>query len=398
MQNSDKRPSLPRLRLQKGRLKRVLSGHPWVFSNELQSVPDLPPGSLVQVDDPAGERLGVGYFNPATLIAVRWLQRGSTELPEEWVEERVSAAAARRGALYPGEECVRLVYGEADGLPGVIADRYGDAVVLQLTTAGAELVRSRVESALRQACAARLLVRRDDSPMRELEGLPRAVEVLPPGAEPEVRVRFLGLSLQAPLAEGQKTGLFLDQRENVKAFAGRVVKGASVLDVFCYLGAWGLSALKSGAASCEFVDASLKACEHVEGSLKANGLPDCEIHNGDAFEVLASLRRAGKSFGAVIVDPPAFAKSKKHLAEAEKAYRRLNELAMALVEPGGILVSCSCSYHMGREEFREILRESAARSRREAVLLESRGQAPDHPVVLGFPEGEYLKAFFLRLR
>lgn len=387
----------PRVRLHKGREKRVRSGHPWVFSNELQDVPDLPPGSLVAVDNPAGEPLGVGYFNPATLIAVRWLQRGPEALPENWVEERVRTAIDRRQALYPREECVRLIYGEADGLPGVIADRYGEAAVLQISTAGAELVRSRVEGALREACGPALFVRKDDSPMRDLEGLPRAVEVLPPEAEPSARVHFLGLSLDVPLAEGQKTGLFLDQRENVKAFVKYVKKDVKVLDVFCYLGAWGLSALKAEASSCEFVDASLPACQRLEASLKINALSDSEIHNGDAFDVLAALRREGKHFGAVVVDPPAFAKSKKHLPEAVKAYRRLNELAMALVEPGGLLVSCSCSYHLGREEFREILKESAARSRRQATLVESRGQAPDHPVLLNFPEGEYLKAVFLRL-
>jgi len=397
MKATDSHPAMSRLRLQKGRLKRVLSGHPWVFSNELQDVPDLPPGSLVAIDDPGGEPLGVGYFNPATLIAVRWLQRGQEALPEHWVEERVRAAVAKRDAYYPREKCVRLVYGEADGLPGVIADRYGEAVVLQVSTAGAELARSRVEAALRETCAPTLFVRKDDSPMRDLEGLPRAVEVLPPGAEPSAHVQYLGLSLDVPLAEGQKTGLFLDQRENVKTFVNYVKKDVKVLDVFCYLGAWGLAALKAGASSCEFVDASLQACQRLEASLKTNALPDCEIHNGDAFDVLAALRREGKSFGAVVVDPPAFAKSKKHLTEAVKAYRRLNELAMALVEPGGLLVSCSCSYHLGREEFREVLKESAARSRRQAVLLESRGQAPDHPVLLNFPEGEYLKAFFLRL-
>lgn len=397
MKSTNSHPALPRLRLQKGRIRRVLSGHPWVFSNELQDVPDLPPGSLVAVDDPGGEPLGMGYFNPATLIAVRWLQRGREGLPEHWIEERVREAVARREALCPGESCIRLIYGEADGLPGVIADRYGDALVLQVSTAGAELMRSRVEGRLREACGPALLVRKDDSPMRDLEGLPRTVEVLPPGTEPSSHVHYLGLSLDVPLAEGQKTGLFLDQKENVKVFVKYVKKDATVLDVFCYLGVWGQAALKAGASSCEFVDASLQACERLDDSLKSNGLPDCEIHNGDAFDVLAALRREGKGFGAVVVDPPAFAKSKKHLPEAVKAYRRLNELAMALVEPGGLLVTCSCSYHLGREEFREILRESAARSKRQAVLLESRGQAPDHPVLLSFPEGEYLKVFFLRL-
>lgn len=394
MSSTDK---LPRLRLQKDRLKRILSGHPWVFSNELQSVPELPPGTVVAVDAPGGEPLGWGYYNPHTLIAVRWLKRGAEALPEDWVERRVEAAVDRRETLYPGESCVRLLYGEADGLPGFVADRYADALVLQTSTAGAEALRERVEEALRSRLSSRLLVRKDDSPLREMEGLPRRVEHEPREEAPARRAEYLGLKLDVPLAEGQKTGLFLDQRENATAFLAHLRPGGSVLDVFCYLGVWGLAALKARAGAAEFVDDSRAACERVESALSLNGLPDCEIHNGDAFDVLPALRRAGRSFDAVVCDPPAFAKSKKHLPEAEKAYRRLNELALSLVKPGGLLVTCSCSYHMQREAFREIVAQAAARSRREAVLLESRGQAPDHPVMLSFPEGEYLKCLFVRV-
>lgn len=388
---------LPRLRLQKSREKRIRSGHPWVFSNELQPVPELPPGALVLVDDPAGEPLGLGYYNPHTLIAVRWLQRGAAPLAEDWLEARLAAAVARREVLYPGEQCARLVFGEADGLPGLVVDRYGDALVTQTLTAGMEVLRPRVEEALRALLRPRVLVRKDDSPMRELEGLARSADVDPEGAETEAPVRYLDLNLDVPLVEGQKTGLFLDQRENVRAFRGFAGPGMAVLDVFCYQGVWGMAALKAGTASCDFVDASLPACERLEKTLEANALPDCEIHNGDAFDVLATLRRGGRKFDAVVVDPPAFAKSKKHLPEALKGYQRLNELAIPLVKPGGLLVSCSCSHHVSREDFREVLRAAAARSRREATVLDFRGQAPDHPVLLSFPEGEYLKAAFLRL-
>ena len=385
------------LRLQKGREKRVRSGHPWVFSNELQEVTPLPPGTLVAVDGPGGEPLGLGYYNPHTLIAVRWLERDIGELPERWLEERLERAVERRKALYPGEDCARVVFGEADGLPGLVVDRYGKAVVIQTTTAGMELLRTRVEASLRFLLQPEVLVRKDDSPMREMEGLPRSVQEVPEGAAPSAEVSYLGLKLQVPLLEGQKTGLFLDQRENVKRLLGLLPEGASVLDLFCYQGVWGMAALKVGAGSCEFVDASLSACERLEASLKTNGLPDCAIHNGDAFDVLPALKREGRRFDAVVCDPPAFAKSKKHLNEALKAYQRLNGMAMGLVKPGGLLVSCSCSYHVSREEFREVLRESASRVRREAQLLELRGAAPDHPVVLSFPEGDYLKAAFLRM-
>ncbi len=388
---------LPHLRLKKGRDKRVRTGHPWVFSNELQEVPDLPPGGLAVLDDPAGEVLGVGYFNPGTLIAFRWLRRGVDHLPEDWLEERLGAAHASRVRLYPAEDCCRIVYGEADGLPGLIVDRYGDALVVQSMTAGMEAFLPRIEAALDTLFDPGVLVLKNDGRMRDLEGLPRSVEIRK-GTAGDVRVDYLGLALDVSLDEGQKTGLFLDQRENVRSFVAHLEPGASVLDVFAYLGVWGMSALKAGAASADFVDASLPACRRVDAALKANAMPDCAIHNGDAFDVLRALRREGRTFDAVVVDPPAFAKARKHLPEAVKAYGRLNELAMALVAPGGLLVSCSCSHHLSREALREILGEAAARARREAVLLEARGQAPDHPVLLNFPEGDYLKAFFLRLR
>ncbi len=388
---------LPRLRLQKGREKRVRSGHPWIFSNELQEVPPLAPGVLVVVDDPGGEPMGAGYYNPHTLIAVRWLLRNAGELPERWLEERIERAVERRRALYPSEDCARLIFGEADGLPGLVADRYGASLSVQVLTAGMELLRPRVEETLRFLLNPEVLVRRDDSPMREMEGLPRAVQVVPEGARAEAPVDYLGLKLYVPLEEGQKTGLFLDQRENVKRFVSLLPPGAAVLDVFCYQGVWGMAALKAGAAACDFVDASMGACERVEAALRANGLPACTVHNGDAFDVLTALRGEGRRFDAVVCDPPAFAKSKKHLAEALKAYQRLNELAMSLLKRDGILVSCSCSHHVSREDFREVLRAAAARSRREVQLLDYHGAAPDHPVVLSFPEGDYLKAAFLRV-
>lgn len=387
---------LPHLRLKKGRDKRVRRGHPWVFSNELQEVPDLAPGGLAVLDDASGNALGVGYFNPRTLIAFRWLQRGGGDLPDGWLAARIRAAGRLRERLYASETCARIVFGEADGLPGLVVDRYGAALSVQIMTAGMETFRGEILDALKAQFAPDLVVLKNDGPMRELEGLPRVVETVV-GEARDVRVDYLGLRLDVSLHEGQKTGLFMDQRENVRAFTRWLTPGASVLDVFCYLGVWGLSALAAGAGTADFVDASLPACRRVEAALKANGLPDSTIHNGDAFDVLRELRRSGRTFDAVVVDPPAFAKARRHLPEAVKAYARLNELAMSLVAPGGLLVSCSCSHHLPREMLGEVVTGAAARSGRTATLLEVRGQAFDHPVVLGFPEGDYLKAFFLRM-
>lgn len=388
---------LPRLRLKKSRLQRLYGGHPWVFSNELQEVPPLTPGTMVAVDGPGGEPFGRGMFNPRTLIAVRLLSRDPEELPEDWLERRIQAALEHRTALYPGEECLRLVFGEADGLPGLVVDRYGDALVVQCLTAGMETFRDRVAAFLRERLSPRVVVFRGDSPSRELEGLPRTSFRVPEAADPLAEVHYLGLHLEVDLLGGQKTGLFLDQRENVRRFLALLSPGARVLDVFAYRGVWGLSALRAGASLATFVEASRPACRAIEEGLSRNGLPPQEIHEGDAFDVLPRLRREGKAFDAVVLDPPAFAKSRKHLPEAEKAYRRLNELGFSLLRPGGLLVTCSCSHHVGREAFREIVAGAAARSRRRAQLLLAGGQAPDHPVLLAFPEGDYLKALFVRV-
>lgn len=389
--------TLPRLRMQKGRTKRILEDHPWVFSNELQQVPPLPPGTLVMVDAPGGEPLGMGYYNPHSLIAVRWLQRGASGVDGDWLEVRLKRAVAMRERRYAGEDCARLVFSEGDDLPGLVVDRYGDALVLQTQTAGMEAMRSRVETALRDLLNPRVLVRKDDGSARELEGLERKVELVPEGAADTADVNYLGLRLSVPLARGQKTGLFLDQRDNVRAFLGLMPPGARVLDAFCYLGVWGMTALKAGAASAQFVDASGEACEAVQRGLKANDLPDCDIHRGDALQVLEVLRAKGERFDAVILDPPAFARSRKHLTEALKAYRRINELAISLVAKGGMLVSCSCSHHVSREDFRGALAQAASRSKRRIRLLAFRGQAADHPVLLRFPEGEYLKCAILEM-
>ncbi len=388
--------SLPRLRLQKGRMKRAAHGHPWVFSNELVEVPPLEPGTIVQMDGPAGEPLGTGYYNPRTLISFRWLVRGAP-LEEEWLEKRIEAAVAKRASIYPGEDCVRLVFGEADDLPGLVVDKYGDCLAVQVNTAGMERLRQRAEAALTSLIKPRQLVRKDDGPQREMEGLRRGVEAAVASQESSAQVSYLGLKINVDLSGGQKTGLFLDQRENVRALIGRMTRGTSILDVFCYRGAWGMAALKAGASRAEFVDASLEACEAVEAALAGNGLPEFDIHQGDSFDILPRLHGAKKRFGAVVTDPPAFAKSKKHLPEALKAYSRLNEMAMRLVEPGGLLAACSCSHHVGIEEFLQALRESAAKAKRKATLIELRGQAPDHPVLLNFPEGAYLKCVLLAI-
>ena len=388
---------LPTLKLKKGGTRRLRLGHPWIFSNELQDVPQLLPGSIVRVESPGGETAGTGYFNPRCLISVRLLQRGPGALGPKWLEERVEAACARRSSAGAPGGCARLIYSEGDSLPGLVVDRYGEAVVLQVKTAGMELLRERVEESVRRAVSPKMLVRKDDDPLRALEGLPLGVELLPVGSPEHIPVEYAGLKLSVPLVGGQKTGLFLDQRENVAEFVRLLSPGSTVLDVFCYMGVWGMSAYRAGASEVEFVDASAPACAAVERALAENGLPESDIHNGDAVEVLKRLVAAGRSFDAVVCDPPAFAKSARHFNEAAKAYERLNSLAMRLVKPGGLLVTCSCSYHVPREAFAEIIAGSAARARRRAFLLGLRGQATDHPVLLGFPEGEYLKAAFLRL-
>lgn len=384
-----------RLTLRRGHDRRVRGGHPWVFSNEIDSL-DGPadPGAAVEVVAADGQRLGTGYYNPHSLIAVRILTRKleSIDTPEFFLNLLQKTLEYRLrvcGAL----ETLRLVHGEGDGLPGLVVDRYGDVLSVQLLTAGMELRREAIVAALRELFAPRAIVGRNDSASRELEGLPRQVELLYGEVPEPVSTTINGLQFAVDVMAGQKTGLFLDQRENCRRLEG-LVQGTEVLDLFCYAGAWSLHAAKYGAKHVTGVDVSAAAVGQARENCRRNNLEDrCRFVAADVFEFLREQR--GRRFGTVILDPPAFIKSRKHLEEGKKGYLTVNRRALEMVVPGGVLATCSCSHHLDRATFLDLIIHAAHQARRSVRLVEMRGQAADHPILPACPETDYLKCAVL---
>jgi 23S rRNA (cytosine1962-C5)-methyltransferase len=393
--------SIPVLKLKRGEDRRLRAGHLWIFSNEVDTVAtpltDFEPGAAVQVHSDKDQFLGFAYVNPRTLIAARIVGRDADyPLDASLLVHRLKVALSLRERLYR-EPWYRLVYGESDELPGLVVDRYGDVFVAQSGTAGIDRMRGDVEAALVKVAHARTIVWKNDSGARELEGLERSVVSAGDSAVPaEVTVREQGASFVAPLADGQKTGWFYDQTANRERLRRYLPAGARVLDVCSYVGAWAITALKGGAASATCVDSSATALEYVARNAAANGVEVTPVRD-DAFDALKALQEQGARFDVVILDPPAFAKRKKDVPQAIAAYRKLNQLALPLIERDGLLVSCSCSYHMGEEDFLAGIQAAARHTSRFVQVLEQGGQSPDHPVHPAIPETRYLKAFFCRV-
>jgi 23S rRNA (cytosine1962-C5)-methyltransferase len=393
--------SVPVLKLKRGEDRRLRAGHLWIFSNEVDTaatpLTNFEPGAVAQVHSDRDQFLGFAYVNPRTLIAARILGRDPAYPPDaSLLVHRLRVALALRERLYR-EPFYRLVFGESDGLPGLVLDRYGDVVVAQSGTAGIDALRAEIESAVEKVVQPKTLVWKNDSGARELEGLP--LEVSAAGTESlptEITVREQGVEFVAPLADGQKTGWFYDQAANRERLKRYLPAGARVLDVCSYVGAWAVTALRNGAGSATCVDSSAMALEYVSRNARANGVEVTTV-KADAFDALKSLQESGARFDVVIVDPPAFAKRKKDAPQAQAAYRKLNQLALPLIERDGILVSCSCSYHMAADDLIDAIQGAARHSSRFVQLLEQGGQSPDHPVHPAIPETRYLKSFFCRV-
>lgn len=381
--------------------RRIRNGHLWVFANEIervdQSGASVAPGALAELFTASGRPMGWGYYNRASLIAFRLLDRGAPRPPAELLRERLAAALAFRRAHLGDLEAFRLVHAEGDLLPGLIVDLYGKCAVVQLLTAGMEALRAEVLAALGEVVAPDVVVLKNDSAIRKLEGLEPSVEVAHGSVTGPVAVRLDGLTFEVDLVEGQKTGFFLDQRENRLALQ-RFVRGKSVLDVFCHQGAWGLYALAAGAGAVTGVDSSRPALELARRAAEANGFADrLSTRAGDAFELLRVAADARERWDVVVVDPPAFARSKKDVAPARAAYERINRLALRVLAPGGILATSTCSYHIGGEEFLGLVARALFASGRTGRLLETRGQALDHAPLFAMPEGAYLKCVMLHV-
>ena len=393
--------SIPVLKLKRGEDRRLRAGHLWIFSNEVDTaatpLTQFEPGAAVQVLSDRDQFLGHAYVNPRTLIAARIVGRDPAyPLDASLLVHRLRIALSLRERLYR-EPFYRLVYGESDGLPGLVIDRYGDVVVLQSGTAGIDRLRAEIEGAVVKVLGAVTLVWKNDSGARELEGLERSVTMGGAGEIPaEIAVREQGVDFIAPLAEGQKTGWFYDQAANRERLRRYLPPGARVLDICSYVGAWSITALKNGAASATCVDSSATALDYVARNAAANGVT-VDTMKADAFDALKALQESGAKFDVVILDPPAFAKRKKDAPQAAAAYRKLNQLALPLIDRDGFLVSCSCSYHMGADELAGSIQTAARHSSRFVQVLEQGGQSPDHPVHPAIPETRYLKAFFCRV-
>ncbi len=388
------------LKLKRGEDRRIRAGHLWIFSNEVDTaatpLTSFEPGALAAVHSDRNQFLGHAYVNPHALICARIVGRDPERpLDESLLVHRVKVALALRERLYRAPY-YRVVFGESDGLPGLVLDRYGDVVVGQIATAGMEAVRGDIEAAVEKVLAPKVLFWKNDSAARDLEHLPEVAQAAFGEAPEEIDVVEQGVRFIAPLAAGQKTGWFYDQNANRERLRRYLTQGARVLDVCSYVGAWAITALKGGAGSATCVDSSQAALDYAQRNAQANGLA-VEALRADAFDALAALQERGARFDIVVLDPPAFIKRKKDLPQGQAAYRKLNQLAMPLIERDGILVSCSCSYHLAPEDLLAAIQGAARHTSRFVQILEAGGQSPDHPVHPAIPETRYLKAFFCRV-
>ena len=387
----------PKLVLRRGEDRRVRGGHPWIFSNEVESwLGDVEDGGLVDVNDHRGAFLGRAYVNRHSLICARLLTRGRDEIDTAFFVKRLERAQRLRESVYPGEPAMRLVYGESDQLPGLVVDRYGDYLSAQVLTLGMERRLPMLRAALEQVFEPRGVVLVADSPLRLLEGLDQRRETWWGDVPERVPVKVGRFDLEIDLLHGQKTGLFLDQRENRRRAETRA-KDRTALDVFCYQGEWAMHLARGGATSVLAVDSSEPALTLARANVERNGLNDrVQFLRMDAFDALRKLEREGKRFGMIVLDPPALIKSRRAVAAGARAYREHNRLAMNLLEEDGILVTCSCSHHLDDDMFRQVLLESARAAKRPMRVLDWAGEAADHPRLLAVPETHYLKCAVLQ--
>ncbi len=391
---------LPQLVLRRHEDKRIRGGHAWVFSNEIDTavtpLAGIAPGAAVRLLDHRRQFLAHVLVNPHALICGRVVSTDEARpFGPELLRLRLQRALALR-EQYVGGAHYRLVYGESDGLPGLVVDRYGDLLVGQIATLAMEQRRPMLDEALLELPGIRTLAWKNDGGARDLESLPPGVAAVGGDLPSAVQVVEAGLAFEAPLADGQKTGWFYDQTFNRRLLRSFLKPGARVLDVCSYVGGWAVSAMGGGASSALCVDSSQAALDAAQANAARNGL-QIGTRRGDAFDVLEALHAEGQQFDALIVDPPAFIKRRKDLPKGEAAYRKLNQLALRLATDDALLVSCSCSWHLPAESLPGLLQSAARQAGCELQLIAQGGQSPDHPVHPAMPETRYLKALFARV-
>jgi 23S rRNA (cytosine1962-C5)-methyltransferase len=382
--------------LRKNEDRRITNGHPWVFSNEIREMKGSPKsGDVVEVLSASGHTLGIGLYNPSSLIAVRMLSRFVEPIDESFFRRRIEQAIALRETRFDRSEAVRLIHGEADFLPGLIVDRFGDVLSIQTLSAGMDLRLDLIISVLDQLVRPVAIIERNDSPLRNLENIPLRTGLLK-GDSALASFTEGGLKFEADILKGQKTGFFLDQRDN-RQFVASWAKGLSVLDCFCNDGGFALHASKAGATEVVAIDSSKDAIQHATANAARNGLEGIEFRNGDVFDNLDSFHKQGKKFDLVILDPPSFTRNKKGVSAARQGYRDLHGRAFRVLKPGGYLATASCSHHIESGTFLTDIHAAARKSHRALQLLSWRGADIDHPTLPGVPETEYLKFGFFRI-
>jgi len=376
--------------LKKNEEHRILAGHQWVFSNEIKSIHGNPEaGDVIELLRHDEKFLGVGFYNPHSLIAFRLLSREPKTVTFEFFEQRISRALKLRKRLYPGAESFRLVHGEADFLPGLVIDKYNEYISLQTLAVGMDRRLALLCDVLESLFHPKAIVERNESPLRALEQLPLKKEVLR-GTIGQTIISENGAKFKVSLLEGQKTGFFLDQRDNRLAVQ-RYVKGASVLDCFCNEGGFAIYAARGGASRVSALDSSETAIANARVNATINEVPQIEFETADVFDRLPKLFEEGERFDVVILDPPSFSRNKKTVATALKGYKEINAGALKLINPGGILVTASCSHHVTADSFVESIEAGARVAHRPLQMLEWRGAAADHPTLPVMPETAYLK-------
>ncbi|MFP6741074.1 MAG: class I SAM-dependent rRNA methyltransferase [Alphaproteobacteria bacterium] len=393
-------PDRPTIHLMPGHAKRLRLGHPWAYSNELRMDDEakaLAPGTVVRVVDPGREVLGCATFNPHSLIALRMLARQSdTDIDAGFFRDRLSAARDLRDRLVKAPH-YRLIHAEADNLPGLAIDRFGDVFVCQVNSAGMERLIPDLLAALHELFDPRAVVLRGDSPVREFEGLDSRIEVIAGALEGTVETEEYGVRFIADPLAGQKTGWFIDQREN-RHFVAGLANGATMLDVYSYAGGFGIAAAMAGATQVTCLDRSESALASAARAADLNGVAArCSFERGEAFAEMEHRAKAGERYDVVVADPPSFVKNRKGIKAGLRGYRKMTRLAAALVAPGGFLFVASCSHNAEVPAFAEAVSRGIADADRSGRILRAAGAAPDHPNHPALPESNYLKSLTLQL-
>ena len=372
--------------------QRVRLGHPWIYRADVAAVA-ADGGDVVQVLGPRQRVLGYALFSDRSQIAIRMLSRGEQPIDESLVRVRLEASIRFRESLTLDATAYRLVHGEADLLPSLVVDRYGDYLVIQALSQGVDRLLPAITQQLRELLQPAGILARNDPKVRALEGLPQSVEVLHGTIPESVVVREGPVEYAVDLRRGQKTGLFLDQRENRDA-AARYAHGR-LLDCFSYNGGFALR-LARQCTDAEAVDISADAVARIRANAERNGVPQLQAREANVFDELRRHERAGHRYDTIVLDPPAFAKNKASVPNALAGYKEINLRALRLLSPGGYLSTCSCSYNVNEEMFEAVLHEASADSHTQVSMVEKRMQGRDHPVLVGVPETHYLKCFILR--